>query len=128
MSLTLYLECFLVALVGMTLQTILKIKSIQQKAIAANIKFAISDYFKQDWGSILASFVTVVLFLLILDDILKWQPSIVNYVKIGFAFVGWTGSDLANRLFSVIDGKIRDIIDTKANKADGVQVPVTSIK
>src|ERR1700752_174560 len=102
MSITLYLECFLIALVGMALQTILKIKSIQQKAIAANIKFSIADYFKQDWGSILASLLKIILFLLILDNILKWQPGVVDYLKIGFAFVGWTGSDLANRLFSVI--------------------------
>jgi hypothetical protein len=128
MTLSLYLTCFGVALVGMALQTVLKMKSLQDKARAANIEFKPMLYFKNDWLSITASVLTIVMFLLFLDNILKWKPVIVDYIKIGFAFVGYTGSDIASRLFGVVNKKINNVIDEKTNIADNVnEVPKTQI-
>src|SRR5688572_3007530 len=112
MNLKLYIICFIVALVGMALQTLLKMKSLQDKSKAANVEFKPSQYFKEDWISITASILTIVMFLLFLDNILKWRADIVNYVKVGFAFVGYTGSDIASRLFGVLNKKINNVIDT----------------
>lgn len=129
MQFKLYLICFIVALVGMALQTVLKMKSLQDKSRVANIEFKPSQYFQQDWLSILASVLTIIMFLLFLDNILKWRPDIVNYIKIGFAFVGYTGSDIASKLFGVLDKKINNVIDTKTNISDGItEVPTTKIK
>lgn len=119
MDLKLYATCFVVALVGMALQTVLKLKSLQDKARAGNIKFSPWIYFKNDWLSITASVLTIILFLICLDNVLHWKPAIVDYVKIGFAFVGYVGSDIASRLFSVVNKKINSIIDLKTDKADG---------
>jgi hypothetical protein len=128
MTLTLYVTCFCVALVGMALQTVLKMKSLQDKARAANVEFKIRQYFSNDWISIVASLLTIVMFLLFLDNILKWKPVIVDYIKIGFAFVGYTGSDIASRLFGVVNKKINNVIDEKTNIADNVnEVPKTKI-
>lgn len=128
MTFTLYLTCFGVALVGMALQTVLKMKSLQDKAGAANVEFKVRQYFQQDWLSITASVLTIVMFLLFLDNILKWKPVIVDYIKIGFAFVGYTGSDIASRLFGVVNKKINNVIDEKTNIADNVnEVPKTKI-
>lgn len=121
MNFHLYLACFGVALVGMALQTVLKLKSLQDKARAGNIKFNVWDYFRNDWLSIIASVLTIVLFLIIVDNLLKWKPVIINYVKIGFAFVGYVGSDIASRLFSVVNRKINSIIDAKTDTADGLK-------
>jgi hypothetical protein len=120
MTIELYATCFSVALVGMALQTVLKMKSLQDKARAANVEFKIREYFQNDWLSITASILTIVLFLLFLDNILNWKPVIVDYVKIGFAFVGYTGSDIASRLFGVVNKKINNVIDAKTNIADNV--------
>jgi hypothetical protein len=95
-------------------------KSLQDKAKAANLVFNPGRYFREDWLSITASILTIVLFLLFLDNILKWKPVIVDYIKIGFAFVGYTGSDIASRLFGVVNKKINNVIDVKTNIADGV--------
>lgn len=119
MDIKMYGACFAVALVGMALQTVLKIDSLQKKARAANVKFGPQDYFKNDWLSIAASILTIILFLMFLDNLLKWKPAIIDFVKILFAFVGYTGSDIASRLFSVVNNKINSIIDVKTNKADG---------
>lgn len=120
MTIELYATCFCVALVGMALQTVLKMKSLQDKANAANVQFKVREYFQNDWLSITASILTIVLFLLFLDNILNWKPVIVDYVKIGFAFVGYTGSDIASRLFGVVNKKINNVIDAKTNIADNV--------
>lgn len=128
MTLSLYATCFCIALVGMALQTILKIKSFQDKATAGNVQFKISQYFSTDWLSIVASFLTIILFMLFTSEILKWQPAVINYVKIGFGFIGYTGSDIASRLFSVVNGKINSIISDKANAQDGGSTPVTPLK
>ena len=128
MTFTLYLTCFFVALVGMALQTVLKMKSLQEKARAANVEFKIRQYFSNDWISIVASLLTIIMFLLFLDNILKWKPVIVDYIKVGFAFVGYTGSDIASRLFGVVNKKINNVIDEKTNIADNVnEVPKTKI-
>ena len=125
----LYIQCFAVALVGMALQTALKMKSLQDKSRAANIEFKAVQYFRQDWLSITASVLTIIMFLLFLDNILKWKPTVIDYVKIGFAFVGYTGSDIASRLFGVLNKKINNVIDTKTNISDGIaEVPTTKIK
>lgn len=128
MNLNLYLACFGVAVVGMALQIVLKLQSLQQKATAANVEFNARLYFKKDWLSTIASLLTIILFLLFVDNILKWKPAIVDFIKIFFGFVGYTGSDIASRLFSVINKQINGIIDSKTNKADGVpEKPLTQL-
>lgn len=120
MTFQLYIECLSIAFIGMALQTALKMKSLQDKARAANVEFKIKQYFSNDWLSIVASILTIIMFLLFLDNILKWKPVIVDYVKIGFAFIGYTGSDIASRLFGVVNKKINNVIDEKTNIADNI--------
>lgn len=117
----LYITCFVVALLGMSLQTALKMKGLQDKANLANIEFKVSYYFKQDWLSITASILTIAMCLFFLTDILNWKPEVINYIKLGFAFVGYTGSDIASRLFGVVNKRINNVIDIKTNVSDAVQ-------
>lgn len=118
MTFKLYLVCFVVALVGMALHTALKMKGLQDKARLANVEFKAGSYFKQDWLSLTASFLTIILFLLFIDNILKWKPAVIDFVKIAMAFVGYTGSDIASRIFGVVNKKINIAIDHKTTVAD----------
>lgn len=118
MNLQNYLELLAVALIGMALHTVLKIKSLKEKAKLANVEFKISQYFANDWPSILASALTIGMFLFFIDSLVKWQPKAENYLRVGFAFVGYTGSDIASRLFSVVNKKINTAIDYKTTVAD----------
>lgn len=120
MTAQLYITCFVVALLGMGLQTALKMKSLQERARVANIEFKFSYYFKQDWLSISASIITIVMFMFFITDILNWKPQTIDYLKIGFAFVGYTGSDIASRLFGVVNKRINNVIDVKTNVSDAV--------
>jgi hypothetical protein len=118
MSLKLYATCFVIALIGQLLFNILKIKSIQDKAAGSKIEFNVVDYFKKDWLSILASMITVILLLMCLDSLLKWKPEVVDYIKPIFAFVGYTGSDIASRIFGVMNKRINEAISYKSDIAN----------
>jgi hypothetical protein len=118
MDITMYSKLFAVALIGWAIQTLLKMRALQIKARAANVSFTPVDYFKEDYLSILISWLTIVMFLFFVDEALGWQPFIVNYLQILFAFVGYTSSDAASRLFSVVNKRINHVIDTKTTQAD----------
>jgi archaellum biogenesis protein FlaJ (TadC family) len=118
MTFQLYLTCFIVAFVGMLLHAVLKLKSLQDKARIANVAFKPKQYFVQDWLSHTASLLTIVMFLIFTDNILHWKPQAIGFLKIGYAFIGYTGSDIASRLFGVVNKKINTAIDYKTTVAD----------
>ena len=118
MGYEIYIKCFVVAFIGMILQALLKIKSIQDKARKANVKFSAKEYLIEDWVSHLASLATIVMFLFFIDEFTNFNAKVAEYLKIGFAFVGYTGSDIASRLFSVVNRRINDAIDYKTTISD----------
>jgi hypothetical protein len=118
MSLTLYLQCFVIALLGGLLQTSFKMRSLQIKAKLANLEFSIKQYLKDDWIVIGGNLITIFLCLFFVDEILNIKPEAIDYLKLGFAFVGYTGSDILNRVFSVANKKLNSAIDYKTTIAD----------
>lgn len=114
----LYIQCFLIACLGWALQTVIKLQGLKTKSIQANIQFSIGEYFKQDWLSFLATFLTIGIFMFIIDNILNWSTWMIDYIKVGFAFVGYTGASIASTLFSAMSKKINHIIDQKTSIAD----------
>jgi len=113
-----YLQCFAVGLIGMLIHSLIKMKHIQEKARLNNIEFKPIEYFTKDWVSHSSSLLTVILFLFLVEEFTNFNPFVADYVKIGFAFVGYTGSDIASRLFSVVDKKINRAIDYKTTISD----------
>ena len=113
-----YTECFLIAMLGLVLQVLLKYKSLHEKATKANIKMNLADYLKQDWLMLIASVITIGIFLFMLDDIVNFHVKAINWVKFLFCFVGYTGSDIMLRLFSAANKKLNNIIDAKTTESD----------
>lgn len=118
MTFSLYAQCFAVAFFGMVLQALLKIKSIQSKARLANIQFNPKEYIVEDWVSHSASLVTVIMVMFFVDEFAHFSEFVMQYVKFLFAFVGYTGSDIMSRLFSVVNKRINKAIDYKTTIAD----------
>jgi hypothetical protein len=110
---------------GVFLQICLKVKSLKQSSAAANMQFVFSKYLQDDWPSIAASFITVGCFIVFIPDIIQMKPDALKFGRIGFAFVGYTGSSIIQALFSVTSKKILQLTDIKTNIADGVVPPVT---
>lgn len=118
MTFALYVQCFLVALCGMLLQALLKIKSIQDKASNAKLQFKAKEYILEDWVSHSASLVTVIIVIFCVDEFAHFSAYVMQYIKFLFAFVGYTGSDIMSRLFSVVNKRINKAIDYKTTIAD----------
>jgi hypothetical protein len=118
MTLSIYIQCFAVGLLGMVLQALLKIKSIQDKARKANVEFSTKEYILDDWVSHTASLVTLCMCLFFVDEFTNFYTKASDYLKIGFAFVGYTGSDIMSRIFSVVNKRINNAIDYKTTIAD----------
>lgn len=105
---------------GVLLQILLKIPQLQSRAKAANHSFSLKDYFKNDWAVILASFVSVAIACVCVDELIAIKPVIAEYIKWFFVFVGFTGSTIIQAVLSVTNKKIMAVIDVKTNIADGV--------
>lgn len=118
-----YIVCFLVAVLGQIIQTALKLNSLQQKATIGNTGVnAFKEYFQRDYWAIIANFAFIAICLFIATE---WLMSdyVLGKIKSVFAFIGWAGSDLANRVFQKTNQRINQIIDAKTDKADGVTKP-----
>lgn len=125
----LHIQVALIAILGMVLQVLLKYKSLSDKATNANVSLSFGEYLKQDFIMLIASLVTIGIFVFMLDNIVNMYVKAINWVKFLFAFVGYTGSDIILRLFSAANKKLNNIIDaetgyraTKINIEEGKTV------
>jgi hypothetical protein len=117
-----YLESGLMSLVGLGLSMLAVLKSLTTKAKLANVIFNWKLYFSTDL--ILQLIGTV---FTVAGGLILLQPFLINYpqfasnnfkILIGFATIGYVGSDIASRLFSVVNGRINAAIDFKTTQAD----------
>lgn len=117
---SLYVQCFFVALLGMVFAIVLKMRSTDLKARAANVPFDWVQFIKEDWLSHVLSVLTIAIAMFFLQDAISLYPRAVYYMKAIFATVGYTGSDIMSKLFSAANKRLTTIIDEKTNRADGV--------
>jgi hypothetical protein len=110
---------------GVLLQVTLKINSLKKSAAAANMDFVFLKYLRDDWPTIAGSFISVFLLALFLPEIVAIKPEALHFARLGFAFIGFTGSSVILMLFSATSKKILAVIDLKTNIADGTVPPVT---
>ncbi len=120
MNLQLYVWCFSIGLVGILFHMfVIKLPSVRERARVANTKFSIGQYLAEDWVGLGASLVTLIACLLFVDEVLKWKPSIIDYIKFAFFFVGYTGSSILLKFLSQAEKRINNVVDVKTDKADG---------
>jgi hypothetical protein len=121
MTTILFFECFLIGLLGIAFQTMIKIKLLNDKAKAANVAFKVKDYFTQDYPTIILNLIVLCVCILSFDEIMKFKPAILDYVKFFYFFVGFTGAAIFNALLSNVNKKLMKTIDEKTNVADGME-------
>lgn len=109
---------------GVLLQICLKVNALKTQSKTANHPFIFKSYFTDDIFTILGSFITVIIGVICLDEIIGLNAGIEKYVKWFFVFVGFTGSSIIQSAFSVTQKKIQAIIDVKTNIADGIKPAV----
>lgn len=113
-----YIGYFICGMLGLAISTILILRSLAKKAQAAKLIFDPLDYFKLDWYTPAASLLTIILGLFLVDVTLKWNPGLLNWMKLFFAALGYLGSDVAARIFSAMSNRLDAAISSKANDAD----------
>lgn len=115
-----YLWCFLAGLLGIAFYIFaIKIPAIKERAKVANTSFTYSGYLKNDLNAILASLLTVIILLVVLDELVAIKPAVVPFLKISFVTVGYMGSSVMVAVLGKAQKKLNEIIDVKTDKADG---------
>jgi len=120
--LLIYLICFVAGMLGITIQVLAKLNSLQKKAKAGNAPaITLSSYLNDDKIAILLGIVFLVACIFILGDqgVRTYQGLYENWSRCIFLFVGYGGSDLAVRVFGRASEKINSVIDRKTDIADG---------
>ena len=97
---------------------VMKLPAIKKRAEAANTTLSLKDYLKTDWLSLASSFLTLIICVYIIDEITKFRPSILEWIKFFFLFIGYTGSSILQSALGRADKEIRNIVDVKTNIAD----------
>lgn len=85
----------------------------------ANEDFSIKKYWASDWNIIIGAAVVGAMLIIGLDQLIKWKPGVLDYVKWFFGGVGALCSTISGR-WSNCKRYISDIIDKKTNIADSV--------
>lgn len=116
MNLPLPIACIFMGLLGLALSTLLILRSLSNKAKAANVVFTTAGYFKADWFTPVASLVSILMAFILLPYAPKnWSPAISLLL---FGTVGYMGSDIMSRVFSVVNKRINAAIDYKTTISD----------
>lgn len=118
MNTQLYFWCTLLGLLGISFQTLIKISTLKKQAQLTNHKFNVIDYFNNDWPTVCLNLITLAVAVIAMDELVKYQPKVLPFIKWFFFFIGYTGSSLLNYFLSKSQNLINNVIDQKSNIAD----------
>ncbi len=117
-----YFNCFLIGLIGLALSVLTVFRSVYLKAKQNNIIFPWKTFFGIDFFiQFIGSMLTVAAALMLLGPFLKQYPKFIDNtlaVLAGFATIGYVGSDIASRFFSVANSRINGAIGYKTSQTD----------
>lgn len=122
-----YTIFFLCALLGMLFHCIMKLNVLTKQAKAGNICFTFKDYLQEDWLSILASFVSIFIWLLLFGEAERKYPLLINYARLSFVIFGASGSYIVQYFLSKAEKNITSVIDSKTNELDEIKKQETTI-
>ena len=114
-----YLDLFIAGNLGSLFYLLMvKLPKAKSRAIAANMSFSATNYIKEDWMAVAASFLAVVIGIFVFDELVGTYPSVLKYAKFFFIFVGYTGASTLTSVLSKFDKRVQMVVDVKTNIAD----------
>lgn len=129
MTLSLYLQCCLMYLLGQAVDLFLtKVPEYKKLYLKANEEFMWKRYWQSDWYLILGTQAFGAMLILGLDQVIAWKPAILEYVKWFFGGIGWGGSSFILSKWSACKKYIEGVIDFKTNKADAMPTEPPSMR
>lgn len=115
-----FIDLLLAGLLGLLIHVFLvKIPSIQERAIKANTEIKLGEFFSKDWPAIFGSFLVVLVYIFVVDEIQSYSSTLMAFKKILGVFIGYCGSSIILRIFGKTEKMVLSIIDKKTDIADG---------
>ena len=109
----------LVGMAGFVFHSLLKLKSLNDDSIAANLQFNVwRDYIQKDLYGILAAFFSPFVWLLLFGEIAAKYTSLQEFALTSFFVFGALGSYILQLLLGRAKKQIRKVVDEKTNIAD----------
>lgn len=119
----------LCGLAGVLFHCLLKLQGLLTDARVANINFnAWRDYWVRDAIAIFMSLLSVGIWYLVYKEVQTKYDAISGWTRISFVGMGLLGSYVIQLIASRAKKRIRQIVDTKTDKADGTSANVTNMK
>jgi hypothetical protein len=113
--------CFLAGLLGIAFHIFaVKLPATKTRAQVANMAFTYTAFFQDELAAILSSLLAVIAALVALDELVAYKPDVLPYIKVGFIFIGFTGSSVLIALLGKASSKINAVVDIKTNISDQV--------
>lgn len=111
----------LCGIAGFLFHSLIKLKSLQDDAIAANLPFNWKrDYLVKDIFGILSAFVAPFIWLLLFSEVANKYPALHDFARVSFFVMGAFGSYILQLLLGKSKKYIRKVVDEKTNIADGI--------
>lgn len=107
-------------LLGQLFQVLAKMSSTKKDFAVANKTFVLKKYFEDEQISIYMSIAVILIMAITMKEWLYIKPGIDKYVTIIFVMGGAIGSWAFGLLLGKSKKYIRDVVDVKTNKADGI--------
>lgn len=118
MTISLYVNCGLIGLLGLILAVSMQLKSQRDKAKVANLQFTISGFFADEWINFFISLVVIVIGLVLIPTVVGWKPAYIPFVRPAFLPIGYMGTDIILKLFGVVNKRLNAAIDVKTDISD----------
>lgn len=113
----LYLMYFGIMMLGLALQVAIKMQSYKSRMASIKVIFKPSEYFSDDWLSIVISFIVICLWLLLIPELELHYPALKDWIRLFSAFIGYGGTSLIIWAFSQFDARIKAAGSYKATIA-----------
>ena len=118
MSVSLYINCSIIALLGLALAVLLQMKSQNEKAKQANLIFSPAIFIKAEWITISISIVVIIIGLYFIPIVVDIKPQYLPYIKPAFLPLGYMGTDIILKLFGVMSKRLNAAIEMKSKESD----------
>ncbi len=115
-----YFYFFLSGILGVCFNLFMKFTALQKDAKTANMELTFSQYLKNDLGSIMLSFISIGAWLLCFGEFAEKYPFLQNFARASFFCMGAIGTYIITFALSKTKKNIREVVDAKTNKADGI--------
>lgn len=115
----LFLQYLGIGLLGILWHTLQGALKQRQRSIAANVRFSMLSYLKDQTLVLASSVCAVIIFILCMDEFAGFKPVIWKVAKFFMVLVGFAGNSLLSALLGGAEKKLLKVIDRKTDIADG---------